>query len=139
MSSSEVICSIFFSGDELLRVEELSISSSSDFINDSWFEIEEDGSWYVFSSSSLGEECVECIITTTDSFIRWHLSVRLNTVFKTEEFPAGITNLDTSLTNVNGDNLPHAFFLFKLKLYNLNFKCISTNDFQFKFLLYFIL
>jgi hypothetical protein len=61
----------------------------------------------VFTSASLGEEGVEGIITTTNWFIRRHLTIGLDTVFKTEELPAGVTNLDTSLTNVNWDNLAH--------------------------------
>ena len=59
----------------------LSVSSGSYFINNGWFQIEEDGSWDVFSSSGFTEESVESIITTSDSFIRWHLTVRLNSVF----------------------------------------------------------
>ena len=85
----------------------MSISSGSDLINNSGFEIEEDSSWDVFSSTSFREEGVEGIITTTNSFVRWHLTIRLNSVFKTEKFPAGVTDLNTSLTNVNGDNLSH--------------------------------
>jgi hypothetical protein len=50
-------------------MEKLSVSSSSDLINDSWFEIEEDTSWDVFTGSSLGEECIEGIITSSDSFV----------------------------------------------------------------------
>jgi hypothetical protein len=88
-------------------VEELSVGSGSDLVDDGWFQIEEYSSWYVLSSSSFREEGVEGIITTTNSFVRWHLSVRLNSMFQTEEFPASVTNLDTSLTNVNGDNLSH--------------------------------
>jgi hypothetical protein len=38
------------------------------------------------------------------------LSVWLNTVFKTEHWPTGVTDLDTSLTNVNGDYLSHFLF-----------------------------
>jgi hypothetical protein len=38
----------------------------------------------VFTSTSFTEESVESIITTTDSFVRWHLSVRLDTVFEAE-------------------------------------------------------
>jgi hypothetical protein len=110
MSSGEVVGGIFFTGDKLFWVEQLSVSTCSDFIDDSWFEIQENGSWNVLSSSGFGEECVEGIITTTDCLIRWHLSVWLNSVFKTEQFPTGVTDLDTSLTNVNGDNLSHAFF-----------------------------
>jgi len=65
-------------------MEELSVSTSSDFIDNSWFEIEEYASWDVFTSTSFTEESVESIITTTDSFVRWHLSVRLDTVFEAE-------------------------------------------------------
>jgi len=92
-------------------MEKLSVCSGSDLINDGWFQIKEDASWDVFSSSSLTEESVEGIITTTDSFVRWHLSVWLNSVFKTEQLPASITNLNTSLTNVNGNNLSHVCLL----------------------------
>jgi hypothetical protein len=108
VTSGEVVGSIFLSGDKLFWVEQLSVSTSSDFINNSGFQIQEDSSWDVLSSSGFREESVEGIITTADSFIRWHLSVWLNSVFETEQLPTGVTDLDTSLTNVNGDNLSHA-------------------------------
>jgi hypothetical protein len=84
VTSSEVVSSIFFTRNELFWVEELSVSTSSDFIDNSWFEIEEYTSWDVFTSTSFTEESVESIITTTDGLIRWHLSVRLDTVFEAE-------------------------------------------------------
>jgi hypothetical protein len=31
----------------------------------------------------------------------------LDTVLEAEEFPAGVTDLDTSLTDVDGDNFTH--------------------------------
>ena len=69
MSSGEVVGSIFLSGDELFWMEELSVGSGSDLINDGWLKIEEDGSWDVLSGTSLGEEGVESIITTTNGFV----------------------------------------------------------------------
>jgi len=69
MSSGEVVGSIFFTGDKLLWMEELSVGSCSDLIDNGWLEIEEDGSWDVLTSTSLGEEGVESIITTTDGFV----------------------------------------------------------------------
>ena len=69
--------------------------------DDSGFEIEENTSGDVLASSSLGEEGVEGIITTTDGLIGGHLTVRLDTVLEAEEFPACVTDLDTGLTNVN--------------------------------------
>jgi hypothetical protein len=101
MSSCEVVSSIFFTRDQLFWMEELSVSTSSDFINNSWFEIEEYTSWDVFTSTSFTEEGVESIITTTNSFVRWHLTIRLDSVLKAEEFPTGVTNLDTALTDMN--------------------------------------
>jgi hypothetical protein len=101
MTSSEVVGSIFFTRDKLLWMEELSVGTSSDLINDGWLEIEEDASWDVLSSTSLGEEGVEGIITTTDSFIGWHLTIRLDSVLEAEELPTGVTNLDTGLTDVD--------------------------------------
>jgi len=84
MSSGEVVSGVFFTRNELFWVEELSVSTSSDFIDNSWFEIKEYTSWDVFTSTSFTEESVESIITTTNSFVRWHLSVRLDTVFEAE-------------------------------------------------------
>jgi len=101
MTSGEVVGGIFLSGDQLFGMEQLSVGSGSDFIDDSWFEINEDGSWDVFTSTSFGEEGVEGIITTSDGLVRWHLTIRLDTVFQAEQFPASITDLDTTLTNVN--------------------------------------
>merc|ERR1719263_2788634 len=107
VSSGEVVGSIFFTGDELLWVEELSVGTSSDLIDNGWLEIEEDGSWDVFTSTSLGEEGVESIITTTDGFIGWHLTVWLDTVLEAEKLPAGVTNLDTGLTDVDRNDFSH--------------------------------
>jgi len=69
MSSGEVVGGVLLTSDELLWMEELSVSSGSDFINNSWFKIKEDGSWDMLTSTSLGEEGVESIITTTDGFV----------------------------------------------------------------------
>ena len=107
MSSGEVVSSIFFTGDELLWVEQLSVGSGSDLIDNGWLEIEEDSSWDVLTGTSLGEEGVESVITTTDGFIGWHLTVWLDSVLEAEELPAGVTNLDTGLTDVDRNNFSH--------------------------------
>jgi hypothetical protein len=101
MTSGEVVGGIFLTGDELLWVEQLSVGSGSDFINNGWLEIEEDGSWDMLTSTSLGEEGVEGIITTTDGFVGWHLTIWLDSVLEAEELPTGVTELDTALTDVD--------------------------------------
>jgi len=101
MSTGEVVGGILLSGDELLGVEQLSVSSGTDLIDDSGLEIEEDSAGDVLAGTSLGEEGVEGIVTTTDSLIGGHLAIGLNSVLEAEELPAGVTDLDTGLSNVD--------------------------------------
>jgi len=69
VSSGEVVGSVFFSGDELFGVEELSVGSGSNFIDDGGFEVEEDASGDVLSCSGLAEECIEGIITASNGLV----------------------------------------------------------------------
>ena len=85
----------------------MSVGSSSHLINNSWFQIKEYSSWDVLSCSGFREEGVESIITTSDGLIRGHLTVRLDSVLKAEKFPAGVTNLDTGLSDVDGNDFSH--------------------------------
>jgi len=107
VTTGEVVGSVFLTGDELLGVEELSVGTGTDLIDDGGFEIEEDATGDVLASTSLGEEGVEGIVTTTDSLVRGHLTIRLDTVLEAEKFPAGVTNLDTGLTDVNRNDFSH--------------------------------
>ena len=59
----------------------------------------------MLSSASLAKEGVERIVSATDSLVRRHLSVGLDAMLKTVELPAGISNLDTGLSNVDRDTL----------------------------------
>jgi hypothetical protein len=101
VTTSKVVSSIFLSRDQLFWVEQLTVGTSTDFIDDGWLEIEEDTSWDVLASTSLREEGVESVVTTTDGLVGWHLAVRLNTMLEAVELPAGVTYLDTSLADVD--------------------------------------
>ena len=101
VTTGEVVGGILLTRDKLLWVEKLSVGSGSDLIDNSWLEIKEDGSWDVLASTGLREEGVESIITTSNGLVRWHLTVWLDSVLEAEEFPAGVTDLDTGLTDVN--------------------------------------
>jgi len=59
VTTGVVVGGIFLSSDELFWVEELSVCSGTDFVNDSWLKIDEDSSRNVLSGSSLREESVE--------------------------------------------------------------------------------
>jgi hypothetical protein len=63
----------------------------------------------VLAGTSLGEERVEGIVTASNCLIRGHLAVRLDAVLEAEELPAGVTNLDTSLADVDADSFTHDF------------------------------
>jgi len=82
-------------------VEQLSVGTGSDLIDYGRLEVKEDGSWDVLASSSLAEEGVEGIVSSSDGLIRWHLTVWLDTVLKAEQFPTGVTNLNTSLSDMD--------------------------------------
>ena len=73
--------------------------------NDCGLEIHKHSSGDVLPSSSLTEEGVEGIISSSNGFVTGHLSVWLNPMLQTVELPAGIANLDSSLAHVDGDTL----------------------------------
>jgi hypothetical protein len=93
VATSEVVGSILLAGDQLLRVEQLAVGASADLIHDSGLQVQEDGTWDVLASTSLREEGVEGIVTTTNGLVRGHLAIRLNAVLQAVELPAGIADL----------------------------------------------
>jgi hypothetical protein len=107
VTSGKVVGSIFFTGDKLFGMEELSVGTSSYFIDDSGFKIDEDGSGDVLASTSLREEGVERVITSSNGLVRGHLTVGLDTVLETVKLPTSVTDLDTGLTNVDRDTFTH--------------------------------
>jgi hypothetical protein len=82
-------------------VEQLAVRASADLVGHGWLQINEDATGDVLSGTSFGEKGVEGVVATADGFVGWHLSVRLNTVLKAVELPAGVTDLETGLANVN--------------------------------------
>jgi hypothetical protein len=107
VTTSKVVCGIFLTGDQLFRMEQLTVSSGTNLIDHCGLQIDEDGTRNVLSGTGLGEKRVEGIITTSDRLIGWHLTIGLDTVFQTEQLPARITDLDTGLTDVNAQSFPH--------------------------------
>jgi len=69
VTTGVVVGGILLTGNELLRVEELTVGSCADFINHSWLQINEDAPRNVLTSTSLREECVEGIVTTSNGFV----------------------------------------------------------------------
>jgi len=88
MTSSVIISGIFLSSQKLIGVEEFSISSSSDFIDNAGFEINKDCSRNVLSRRSFREESVKGIILLSNGGIRGHGSIRADSMFKAVQLPA---------------------------------------------------
>jgi hypothetical protein len=94
VTTGEVISGIFLTGDQLFRVEQLTVGTSTNLIDDGRFQIDEDSTRDMLTSTGLREEGVESVITTTNGLVGWHLTIRLDTVFQTEQLPAGVTDLE---------------------------------------------
>lgn len=69
------------------------------------FQVNKHGTGHVFAGSGLAEEGVERVVAATDGFVSGHLTVRLDAMLETVQFPAGITDLDSGLANVYRDAL----------------------------------
>jgi len=107
MATGEVVGGILLAGDELLGMEELAVGSSADLIDDGGLEIEEDGAGHVLAGTGLREEGVESIVSASDGLVRGHLAIGLDSVLEAEELPAGVTDLDTGLSDVDGNDFTH--------------------------------
>jgi len=107
VTTGVVVGSIFLSGNQLLRVIQLPVGSRANFVNDSWLKVNKDSARNVLASTGLGKEGIESVVTTTDGLVRRHLTIWLDAVLKAVEFPAGISCLDTSLSDVERNNFTH--------------------------------
>ena len=77
----------------------------SELTNNSGFQVNEDSPGNVLASSSLTEEGVEGVVSTTDGLVTGHLAVWLDAMLQTIQLPACIADLNASLANVDTDTL----------------------------------
>jgi len=107
VTTSVVVGGIFLARDKLLRVVQLAVGTSAYFVKWSRLKINHHATRDVLASTSLGEEGVERVVTATNSLVRRHLTVRLNSVFKAVKLPAGVTSLDTGLAKMKRKAFTH--------------------------------
>ncbi len=101
VAASVVVGSVLLASDQLLRVEQLSVGAGAHLINDGRLQIHEHSSRHMLASARLREEGVERVVTATNGLVRRHLTVWLDAVLQAVQLPAGVTNLDSGLTNVD--------------------------------------
>jgi hypothetical protein len=61
----------------------------------------------MLSCSGLAEESVKGIIPSSDGLVAWHLAIWLNAMLQTKKFPACVTDLNATLTEVKAEDLAH--------------------------------
>jgi len=107
MTSGKVVGRVLFARNELLRMEELPVGARTNFIDNGGFEVDHDAPRHMFASSCFGKKRVEGIVSASDSLVRRHLTIRLNAMLQTKELPACVSDLNTSLANVDAQGLTH--------------------------------
>jgi len=100
VTTSVIVGSIFFAADELLGMEELLVSAGADLVDDRGLQISHNCTRNIFASTSFLEEGLERAVLLGVGLSGLHGAVNINTVLGSVELPAGVTQLDTSLTNV---------------------------------------
>jgi len=94
-----VVGGVLLSINELLGMVELTVSSNSGLVNDSWLQVYKDSSWNMFSTPGLREEGLEGVVPKC--LIRRHATIGLDAMFEAVEFPTRVSNLDSSLADMN--------------------------------------
>ena len=68
-------------------------------------QIDEDSPGDVLAGAGLAKEGVEGVITASNGLVTGHLAIRLDPVLQAVQLPASITDLDTGLSDMDGDAL----------------------------------
>ena len=75
VTTGEVVGGILLTGDQLFRVEELTVGTGTDLVDHGGLQVDEDGTGDVLTGTGLGEEGVEGIVTTADGLVGRHLPI----------------------------------------------------------------
>ena len=103
MAPGVVVGGVLLAVDELLRVVQLAVSPNTGLVNDGGLEVHEDGPGHVLAGPSLGEEGLEGIIS--EGLVAGHAAIGLDAVLEAVQLPAGVTNLATSLADMDRNTL----------------------------------
>ena len=89
----------------LFRVEQLTVSSNADLVDNGWFEVHEDRPGHVLAGPGLGEEGGVGVVPAAGLLVRGHGAVRLDAVLEAVELPARVTHLHPGLAHMDADAL----------------------------------
>jgi len=94
-----VVGGVLLSINELLGMVELTVSSNSGLVNDSWLQVYKDSSWNMIATSGLREEGLEGVVS--EGLIRRHATIGLDAMFEAVKLPTSIANLATGLADMD--------------------------------------
>ena len=77
----------------------------------SWLKVNKDGPWHVLPRPRLAEERIKRVVHHSYSFVAWHLSIGLDSVFEAVQFPTRVAHLAPGLSHVDWNT-----FTLKVKL-----------------------
>merc|ERR1719362_1975475 len=88
-------------------MEELPVRAGAHLVYHSWLQVHEDTARHVLPRTCLTEKRIECVVTTTDCLVTRHLAIGLDAMLQAEELPAGISDLNARLPDMDADALTH--------------------------------
>ncbi len=106
VTTSVVVRGILLTRDEGLGVEERTEGAGADLVDDVGLQIDVDRAGHVLAAAGLAEESRETVIVLRGAALE-DASIGAETVLGQVELPAGVTDLDTGLTDVEGKDLTH--------------------------------
>jgi hypothetical protein len=92
-------------------VEQATVGTSADFIDDVGLEIAVNCARNIFALSSLREEGAEALVWLSGLALISQVSIRLNTMLEAVKLPARVCNLATGLADVDRDDFSHDYFI----------------------------
>jgi hypothetical protein len=100
-----VVSSVLLPANDLFRMIKSTVRAVANSITDRRLQIDKDGTWDVLSRTRLAEKGGKGIVRTRRSDALLQRAVRVNAVLQAVQLPAVVSDLDTSLTQMNTDAL----------------------------------
>ena len=104
VTSGVVVGCVLLSTDDLLRVVQLTVSTGADFIAHRGLQIDKDSTRDVLSGRSFREKGGKGVALAMVLLgVCAHATIGVNAMLQAVKFPAGVTSLDTGLTEMDRD------------------------------------
>ena len=86
-------------------MEQLSVGSNADLVDNGWLEVHEDRSRHMLAGPGLREEGGVGVVPAAGLLVRGHGAVWLDAVLEAVQLPARVTHLHPGLAHMDADAL----------------------------------